>query len=72
MQESRKSLNTDPERVWLIVDWFFSDEASHIRSKVEDVRTALLLLPFVFGYRPQGTGAATFVPVTITSEIPEN
>lgn len=39
IQESRKSLDTDPERVWLIAEWFFSDEASHIRGKVEDVRT---------------------------------
>jgi hypothetical protein len=39
IRESRKSIDTDPERIWLIAEWFFSEDAKQIRGKVEDVRS---------------------------------
>lgn len=39
IRESRKTIDTDPERVWLIAEWFFSEDGKYIRTKVEDVRS---------------------------------
>ena len=45
LQQSRKSQGFSSQQLWLVTDWFLSEQAKQIRDKVTEVRSSPLLCP---------------------------